>query len=227
MATSDEQTLALLEGGHSKITQTAPAFLDSIAERPRPSTARHRPGYARVPSVSFVEEHQTSPELEVDSTRQTNASPSTVEHGLGIEIVGAPQHSIHKAKRVSLQSVRSTPIVAKPPSGAQDSADASTPFMSLPSTGGLSGSTRFDDDQDISYDAAKNASKQSVTSLNSLQAPSTAGKSDAGAYSVQSNQEEFEAYHQFRAQRNIKHGLGTWVSVTILTLAIFSTIFSS
>lgn len=102
-------------------------------------------------------------------------------------------------------------------------------MASPPSTGGLSGSTRADTsfgEFDTSYKGAKH--KDSRTSLQSTLPPSLYARSDAGLLSVKSRYEDFEPQHNCQSAREVKHRrLGNYVSITILTLAVFSTAFSA
>lgn len=69
--------------------------------------------------------------------------------------------------------------------------------------------------------------KDSRASLQSA-APSTYAKSDAGLLSIRSAYTDFEPHERCASKRSYKHvRLTTWVSVTILTLAVFATVFSA
>lgn len=132
-----------------------------------------------------------------------------------------------KSRRISSplsQSVSSA--YAKP--GTDDRTPERTP-MSPPSTGGLSGSTRFDasfGDEDTSYSNANRLHKNSRTSLASG-APSIYAKSEAGLLSVRERYDDFAPHQHCQSKRSVRSPrLGNWISWIVLILAVFSTVFS-
>lgn len=184
-------------------------------------SARHRPGYTRVASVSFSDS-PTTKDITETATDDENA-PALGDYsrstGLGISR-GTPAHGKRKSLPSPLQQ-DSNAIYSTPEHGP--------PMFSPPSTGALSGSTRFDDsfDTDIGYKSQRGF-RDSRTSLNSANAPSTYAKSDTGLLSVRTKYDEFAHHNQCQSKKAYKGGkLGNWISVTILFLAVFASIFSA
>ncbi|KAK5719396.1 hypothetical protein LTR15_007919 [Elasticomyces elasticus] len=192
---------------------------------PRSAIARHRPGYIRVPSVSFVDEGNEMTEMDAAGEDDiTEASRHAPVNGLGIAL---PPGTVSKARRISIQSVVQ-------PSGIKESPEQHTPGSADPLitpssfSGRFSGSTRYGDSPtsefDTSYGAAKKLGKQSVSSLHSSIQPSLYAKSDAGLLSIRSRYEDWEPQHHCRTHKPTSQN---WLSVGILILAIFSTVLSA
>ncbi|KAK5732170.1 hypothetical protein LTR17_010747 [Elasticomyces elasticus] len=191
---------------------------------PRSAIARHRPGYTRVPSVSFVDEGNEMTDMDAAGEDDiTEASRHAPVSGLGIAL---PPGTVSKARRISIQSVVQ-------PSGIKGSPEQHTPGSADPLitpssfSGRFSGSTRYGDSPtsefDTSYGAAKKLGKQSVSSLHSSIQPSLYAKSDAGLLSIRSRYEDWEPQHHCRTHKPTSQN---WLSVGILILAVFSTILS-
>lgn len=209
--------------------QTPPPAVSTPTPNPNLLT-RHRPGYARVPSVSFNDEALardiTDTPAEDDIEPAPRSSGEDVSrHGLGIAMAGSSANA--KSRRISSplsQSVSSA--YAKP--GMDDRTPERTP-MSPPSTGGLSGSTRFDasfSDVDTSYSNANRLHKNSRTSLASA-APSIYAKSEAGLLSVRERYDDFAPHQHCQSKRGVRSPrLGNWISWIVLVLVVFSTVFS-
>ncbi|KAK6392330.1 hypothetical protein LTR65_003786 [Meristemomyces frigidus] len=209
--------------------KTPEASATRITNSPPAPIARHRPGYARIPSVSIIDEQvfqepkPITDSPEADEITQVPRS-SSAGHGLGIATgTGLPT----KARRISIQSV---PRVAVSIRGTpeQQTPGSADPLISPPSTGGFSGSTRYDGtptDFDTSYRGAKHLAKQSVSSLHSTIPPSF--RSDTGLVSIKSKCDEWEPQHNCRSNKHVKQRVGTRLSTTILLLAVFSTFFSA
>lgn len=191
----------------------------AVATSPnKPSLARHRPGYARVPSVSVIDE-QSLPKGMSDSADEEDTTQPSRADGLGIAY--GPSNP-QRARRVSLQQVRRTPTEQR---------RTSSPLASPPSNGSFSGATQYDAsplldfDADTAYYSKHAAAKQSAASLHSIQ-PSVYAKSDAGLLSVRSRYDAFHEEHQCRGQQQVKQRFGNWLSITVLVLAVFSTLMS-
>lgn len=193
----------------------------SLEATTRPSpiqnfAARHRPGYARVSSVSFTEDTITRDITE----SMTEEASAPGRHGLGIAMSSGA-----KPGRVStLSDLRDPTTPTRTVMGEQVSL-ASPPF-----TGSMSGSTQFNEsfsDLDTSYVTSKAMNKDSRISLHSTLPPSTYARSEAGLLSVRSRYDDFEPHHHCQSTKGVKRPrFSHWVPVTILVLAVFSSVFS-
>ncbi|CAK3999444.1 Hypothetical predicted protein [Lecanosticta acicola] len=187
--------------------------------------ARHRPGYARVPSVSFNDDAlatditDSPAQDEIEPAPRSSSDATSARHGLGIAMPATPA----KSRRFSSPLSQSTSSAyAKP---ATDERTLTSP----PSTGGMSGSTRFDAsfDADTSYAGASRLHKDSRTSFQSGATPSIYAKSDAGLLSIRERYDDFAPHQHCQSKRSVRTArLGSWVSWTVLVLAVFSTAFS-
>ncbi|KXS96835.1 hypothetical protein AC578_7412 [Pseudocercospora eumusae] len=182
---------------------------------------RHRPGYQRVASVSFNDTPDTRDIT--DPTDEIEPAPSGAghNHGLGISSGSAAAPATpSRPGQSSLQRDSTSNLKSTPEHG--------TPVHSPPSTGALTGSTRFDETFDTAYNPSR-LYKESRTSLNSANnAPSVYAKSDAGLLSVRSRYDEFAPQHNCQSTRKVKHGrFASWLSIGILFLAVFATVFSA
>ena len=102
--------------------------------------------------------------------------------------------------------------------------------MSPPSTGGMSGSTKYDspyNDWDTSYSSSKLPAKQSHVSLQSSVQPSIYANSEAGLLSIRSRYEAFAPQHQCVSATGFKRPRLNWISITILVFAVYSTVMSA
>lgn len=183
-----------------------------------PFSARHRPGYTRVASVSFND---------IPVTRDITDTPT--EHG----IAPAPSASVGRVQGLGINTPEplgpnhrasvTSPVQETTDSNANGTPEQRYSMYSPPSTGAFTGSTKFDEQFDTSYHPTHKDSRVSLQSG----APSTYAKSDAGLLSVRSRYDDFTAGHHCASTRRIKNRrLTNWISVTILTLAVFSTAFS-
>lgn len=175
--------------------------------------ARHRPGYQRVHSVSFSEDTITR-----DITdSMTDEAPTPGHHGLGIAMSPGAK-------------VSTPPNLRNPDTPIKTGIAGQGSMASPPVTGGMSGSTQFNEsfaDFDTSYVASKAMNKDSRISLQSTLPPSTYARSDAGLLSVRSRYDDFEPHHHCQSTQGVKHSkFSNWVAVLILILAVFSSIFS-
>lgn len=192
----------------------------------RTPAARHRPGYARVPSVSFAGDHE-SQRAEFANTRNTQRPGLTAPgNGLGIAL----SEPLPEAETIITQSAwkhdASHNIVASPEQATPGSA---RPLMSPPSTAGLSGTTNYDSPYagfDTGYKSNPSLAKQSYTSLQSTQQPSIYANSEAGLLSVKSRYESFAPEHHCQSSTNIRSKRLTWLSITIFVLAVYSTVMA-
>ena len=200
----------------------------TVRSPPQPAPARHRVGYARAPSVSFIDfkgnMEATDGDAILPAQQDTGAS-----HGLGID-VGSSSPS--KTPQLYTQTIRRTPVGSKRPSD-QTTPDSGKPLLSPPSTGGLSGSTRFDavfDDWDTTYLGVKHPAKHSQTSLHSTNPPSVAQNSERGLLHKSTTASMRDQYDDFKhvcsSSTRFKQGMSNWLAVTIILLSIFSTFFS-
>ena len=208
----------------------------TAAQTPTQTTpTRHRIGYARAPSVSFLDERLTKGAMERTDERQITSGPkdATTGHGLGID-VRTPSPS--KTPQVNVQTIRRTPVGRKSTSD-QRTPDSGKPLLSPPSTGGLSGSTSYDvafDDFnfDTSYMGAKSMANQSTPSFQSVNAPSEYPSSTKNLLhksttsSMQQRFNEFTPRHVCSSSTHFKRGMNNWLAITIVLLSIFSTAFS-
>lgn len=79
--------------------------LRSTVTAPQPSTSRHRPGYARAPSVSFVDDRLLKSAM-VDSTDDISLAPRTPSpSGLGIRVGEGTPPKISQAMSSSIRRV--------------------------------------------------------------------------------------------------------------------------
>ena len=211
----------LLSSDNPNSPESTPA---TSASGPPHFTARHRPGYARIPSVSIIDEHSLKTDVSEESDIAGAPRGFSPSHGLGIA-VGSGTAS--KVRRVSILPAPRASVANKgtPDLPMPGSAD---PYMSPPSTGDFSGSTRYDGSPrefDTSYTGAKHQGKQSISSLHSMVPPSF--HSDTGLISVRSRYDDWEPTHACRSNTRVKNRVGDWLSSTIICLAVFSTIFSA
>ena len=223
---SESEQRSLLSDDLRKTTDTSPSTA-TAATSPPATTPRHRPGYARIPSVSFIDENMEKGITDTAGEDDITQAPrsSTPGHGLGIAIGTSV---VSKARRVSIQSIPRAPTVRGTPD--QQTPGSADPLISPPSTGGFSGSTRFDGsphDFDTAYSGAKYLGKQSMSSLHSSFQPSLYAKSDAGLISVRSRYDDWEPQESCRSHQRVKKRMGTCFSVTIVVLAVFSTLLSA
>lgn len=147
------------------------------------STSRHRPGYARASSVSFVDERLLkSPMIETeDDISQAPRTPSP--RGLGIrEAETTPPEVPHGTP----STIRRVPVKSQGPVALdQQNVKISRPEVSPPSTRGFSGSTICDprvSDFDLSSEHRR-ASNKSLSSLHSTDTPSFYQNSERGLLS--------------------------------------------
>lgn len=170
------------------------------------------------------------PKGTTDATEEDDITqgPRTSAGGQGLGIAfGSGVAS--KARRVSIQAIPRGPAVAKS-TPEQQTPGSADPLLSPPSTGGFSGSTRYEgspSDFDTSYTGAKHLAKQSVSSLHSTIPPSIYAKSDAGLVSIRSRYDEWEPHHNCRSNKRVKQKRATWLCIVIFALAVFSTVFSA
>lgn len=178
--------------------------------------SRHRPGYARVASVSFNEDTITR---DITDSMAEDV-PLAGYHGLGIAMSPGA-----KTGAGGTQSILREPATPTRTGIGDHASTTSTPF-----TGNMSGSTKFNetfDDLDTSYGASKPMNKDSRISLQSTIPPSTYARSDAGLLSVRSRYDDFEPHHHCQSTRGVKRPrFSSWVPITILVLAVFSSVFS-
>lgn len=172
----------------------------------------------------------------MEQTDDDNGVPASQDaatsHGLGIEVrSGSPS----KPPQVNIETVRRTPVSTKRTS-EQQTPDSGKPLLSPPSTGGLSGSTRYDavfDELDTSYMGAKDAANQSTTSLRSMNAPSGYQNSErsllhhkSAANSMRAQYDDFTPKHVCSSSKHFRQGMNNWLAITVIILSIFSTFFS-
>jgi hypothetical protein len=145
--------------------------------------------------------------------------------GLGIAVTS--DESL-KARRVTIQPIQRASISTFPDRTEKDTPGSGDPLISPPSTGGFSGSTRFDSpDVDTAYGGAKHFGKQSVSSLHSSIHPSLYARSETGLLSMRSRHDDWDPNENCRSHKQVKQRMGTFISNMIIVLALFSTIFSA
>ncbi|GAB1729477.1 hypothetical protein NU195Hw_Modified_160t1 [Hortaea werneckii] len=191
-------------------------------------TPRHRPGYARIPSVSFSDGQVLKSTTGSYSEDETHPTPGPFCAGHGSRIATA---SRTKSSKPPMNSAQSSPRVQAidEPKSSSHMPIPHQPLMSSPSTGGWSGTTHFDGspESDTAYAGAKHLGKQSTTSLHSSFQPSIYAKSDTGLLSIRSRYDEWGPHESCRSRKLIKRKIGGCPSVTILVLAVFSTALSA
>ncbi|GAB1740774.1 hypothetical protein NU219Hw_g5858t2 [Hortaea werneckii] len=191
-------------------------------------TPRHRPGYARIPSVSFSDQQvpRTSAGLHSKDDINPIPRPSSANHGSGIATASKTMLS-----KPPIGSAQSSPRVQALDRSKGDlhMPGPNQPLISPPSTGGWSGTTHIDGspESDTAYAGAKHLGKQSTTSLHSSFQPSLYAKSDTGLLSIRSRYDEWGPHESCRSRKLIKRKIGGCPSVTILVLAVFSTTLSA
>ena len=193
----------------------------------RAPALRNRPGYARVPSVSFADERHGQQAGLPDEEPSLDSRDRASSHGLGIAL--PLQHA--SVESIDIQPARKhgTPADIFIPSNPPTPGSAK-PLMSPPSTGGMSGSTKYDSpysDWDTSYASAKLPSKQSHVSLQSSVQPSIYANSEAGLLSIRSRYDSFAPQHQCVSTTNFKRPRLNWISITIMVFAVYSTVMSA
>jgi hypothetical protein len=203
-----------LPGSFQSFTKKAPAV-------------RNRPGYARVPSVSFVDARDGQQGEVLDHGTLQASSTAVGGRGLGIAL---PEHSL-KAETIITQSVLDTGAAKDAKAiPEQSTSGLARPLMSPPSTGGLSGSTIYDspfDVSDTSYASAKLPPKQSHVSLQSLNQPSIYANSEAGLLSVRSRYDTFVPDRHCKSVDGIRRPKLSCMPIAILTFAVYSTAMSA
>lgn len=215
---------------HALLNEDSPTELPPIANDSSSSgqrfTVKHRPGYARVPSVSFnadtLARDITDITTDDSSARKSSAEGAGRSHGLGIAMSSSTTPSTPKVSSpLSQQEVR-TP--SRSLSGDMEI------MNSPPSTGGMSGSTRYDTSfgiEDTSYSGgAKRMAKDSRVSLSSTLPPSIYARSETHLLPTRSPNLGQHPMDPMRRSVPKTRRLGSWVSITILSLAVFSTVFS-
>lgn len=224
-----------LNGGASSTKFPKKRPLTVKTPPPHETATRHRPGYVRVPSVSVMDEGLVRSIREAtgedDISQAPRNEPPLPGLGLGIDGVQSPPPpplptGVQTPRRVPV-SGRGTP--------EQQTSESSKPLMSTPSTGRLSGSTRYDptfSDVDISYPGAKHAAKKSTTSLRSSYVPSLYQNSERGLLhrsateSIREQFNDFTPRHVCTSTHHFKKGFSNWLAISIVLLSIFSTVFS-
>ena len=205
----------------------------TISQSPVPAaSSRHRVGYARTPSVSFIDERLLKPAMEsLDEDEDRVKDTTTPSHGLGIEV--GPSSA---PKTPPSQTMKRTPVGSKIGS-EQTTPESGKALLSPASTAALSGSTRFGvdsfEDVDVSYGASPQLGKQSYSSLNSINAPSVSQTSErtllrrsAAALAQEQYDNDFSARHVCSSAKHFRHGMNNWLAITIVALSVFSTFFS-
>ena len=222
-----EQSLPLtgLPSAHQSPAPSVPT--DSFLRfQQRTSAARHRPGYARVPSVSFAGDHE-SQSAEFSNSRNIQRPGLTAPaEGLGIALPEPVDEVETMITKPTWQPDASHNIVASP---EQATPGSTRPLMSPPSTAGFSGTTAYDspfNGFDTGYKSIPDPAKQSYTSLQSTQQPYSYANSEAGLLTVKHKYDSFAPEHHCQSSTNIKSKRFTWLSITIFVLAIYSTAMS-
>jgi hypothetical protein len=193
----------------------------------RAPATRFRPGYARVPSVSFVGEHE-SQEAEL-ANRANIQRPGTMAsgNGLGIALPESLAEIEATITHFDQKYDHASNIMASP---EQVTPGSAKPLISPPSTAGLSGTTQYDSPFtgfDTRYKSTHNLAKQSHTSLQSMHQPSIYANSEAGLLSVRSRYDSFAPEHHCQSVTHIKGKRLSWLSLTILVLAVYSTVMAA
>lgn len=193
----------------------------------RTSAARHRPGYARVPSVSFAGDHESQSAEFANSRNIQRPGLTAPAEGLGIDMPQPFSDVETIITKPAWQPDASHNIVASP---EQATPGSTRPLMSPPSTAGLSGTTTYDSPYagfDTGYKSMSDPTKQSFVSIQSTQQPSYAN-SEAGLLygKFKDKYDSFAPEHHCQSSTNIKGKRFTWLSVTIFVLAIYSTAMS-
>ncbi|GAB7359653.1 hypothetical protein MBLNU230_g6832t1 [Neophaeotheca triangularis] len=203
LLSSDDPTL------HESPKHVAPTAPPSAAAQ-TPS-ARHRPGYSRVPSIPVIDE-DTIHSLDAESPKQTS------HHGLGINY-GPGESSPKKARRVSIQ-----PLSSRVPLSSQPYDNIASPL----SIGALSGSTAAWDspETDTSYPGGKTFAKTSLASLQSTNSESELLRNRDTNASLRTAYNEFAAAEACRSAPSVKQGKASWLALALLALSIYSTVFS-
>ncbi|KAI6830239.1 hypothetical protein KC332_g3336 [Hortaea werneckii] len=189
---------------------------------------RQRPGYARIPSVSFGDERALKPNAGSYDEDDIAIARQLASASQGSEIATASQSMSSKPPINSAQSSPRAQAIHRPKSD-QHMTGPNRPLISPPSTGGWSGTTHIGDspESNTPYAGAKRFGKQSTTSLHSSFQPSIYAKSDTGLLSIRSRYDEWGPHESCRSRKLIKRKIGGCPSVTILVLAVFSTALSA
>jgi hypothetical protein len=219
--------------GFSPITQASPSANPTYS----------RPGYTRVASDATITERNTpSTVLEEDEEEDiTDGLKRQTTGGLGIASPVSPVSSV--SRRVSIQSIprraipgigpRSPPIRSPGTPGTGNPLMGAFPRSSAESTPDLSRG-RFSPEMGGTYDEYRPGilkNHKSNASLdydyqNYLQSSDT-DRLRRGAPSIKSAYESgFRPTHECPTTKDFYHSRFTWVSVTIVLITLFSTIFS-
>ncbi|KAK5146118.1 hypothetical protein LTR04_001116, partial [Oleoguttula sp. CCFEE 6159] len=225
----DRRRLLASESSDLSDFSTASTFLAT----PSPSSpARQRPGYTRLESIPGEEDqsknahHQQQNQEDIADTFDV----SSASRGLGIATGAAPAST----RRVSVQSIPRVPVRAKDPDlKASGSADPFTsPLLSFsPSNDtGYKGAQGASDIQDS---GRSHRTQRSFSSLNSaFQEPYLANPSTDNLNKKRATASIRSAYQGFSPQvacpthKHFYQGRTYWLSIVILVLSIYSTVFS-
>lgn len=212
--TSSPEDLSKPASSFQQFQQKAPAL-------------RNRPGYARVASVSFVDERHDQQAGLQDHAPSSESRDGASSYGLGIAL--PLKHA--NVEPVNIQAARKYGATGDNFTAPDPSTPGSArPLMSPPSTGAMSGSTKYDspyNDWDTSYSGGKLPAKQSHVSLQSSVQPSIYANSEAGLLSIRSRYDAFAPQHQCVSATNFKRPRLNWISITILVFAVYSTVMSA
>ena len=202
-----------------------------IKTPPRGSSTRHRPGYARVPSVSFMSEPLIRSNADITGDDDITQAPREDARRCGLAIEGLESST----RQANIQNIRRVPIGGRG-TPEQHTPESSRALQSPPSTGGLSGSTRYEpafDDLDTPHSKQKHVAHQPSTSLNSNTSPSLYQNSErallhkSATASVRQQFDDFAPRHVCTSSRYFKKGIDNWLAISILVLSMFSAFFSA
>jgi hypothetical protein len=227
MAIPNEQEQSQpLTGSNDLLSQTSAQPDTFLRFQQRAPATRFRPGYARVPSVSFVDEHESQGAELANRANIQRPGMMASGNGLGIALPESLAETETTITHFDQKYDHTSNIMASP---EQVTPGSAKPLISPPSTAGLSGTTQYDSPFtgfDTRYKSTHNLAKQSHTSLQSTHQPSIYANSEAGLLSVRSRYDSFAPEHHCQSVTHIKGKRLSWLSLTILVLAVYSTVMA-
>lgn len=223
------QPLTGVPSVETSTSASAPSQPDSFQRfQQRVPLARHRPGYARVPSMPIGEEREIQQDEAANRGDVQKPGATATGNGLGIALPGPLPEDIVVTQHAHTQKHDVSNYGMASP--GQATPGSAKPLLSPPSTGYLSGTTNYDSPYsgfDTTYKGVADPAKQSHTSFQSLQQPSIYANSEAGLLPVGPRYDAFVPEHQRQNATTIKGRRLTWLSITIFVLAVYSTAMSA
>lgn len=193
----------------------------------RAPAVQHRTGYAKVPLVSFLGEHEREQaEINDHEQVQTPEHP-TMSRGLGI----SSSQPLFRAESIITQPIQAHDSTCDVTAASYQSKSRGVrPSMSSPLAGGMSGSTQHDSPHSEVVDAidpAKSSAKHSHASLHSSSQPSGCASSGSALLPANSGNDSFAPEHHCNSATELKQTRFAVISLAFFALAIYGTVMSA